>query len=302
MRLRKLAGGDYEWITIVDHGIGSATARQTGAAFGAFLTAFGRAPAGDIRADTRAAFPATSRHLGQLFRIDTANTERLADGTTSLRTHISWQPDTLRRIAPAFAAWVDRYVMPSDFRLRVTDYTGATYMDVAGAPGSFTITLRVFQGTLVPLAGAARPIPDSLRLAVDFSTRFKLFRVGFRGLTGSLGVVRAPRERSLDFRFTREPEWRLPPIVGHLIRTPLRRPFEGRGAEMRLSVRDDVGTQTMSTRYVRLVVNESAIMRWLNGLGASAFGDFEGASEREENLFLSAFFEALRRDLANLRL
>ena len=44
-------------------------------------------------------------------------------------------------------------------------------------------------------------------------------------------------------------------------------------------------------------VNESAIMRWLGGLGASAFGDFSGRTELEENLFLYETFDALRKDV-----
>jgi hypothetical protein len=45
-------------------------------------------------------------------------------------------------------------------------------------------------------------------------------------------------------------------------------------------------------------VKESAIMRWLGGLGDTAFGDFEGTSEAEENRFLAELFGALREDVA----
>ena len=82
-----------------------------------------------------------------------------------------------------------------------------------------------------------------------------------------------------------------------LIKVPLRRPFAGRGAELSLGVRDDRGPLTISDRYGRVVVNESAIMRWLGRLGASAFGDFSGRTELEENLFLYETFDALRKDV-----
>jgi len=77
---------------------------------------------------------------------------------------------------------------------------------------------------------------------------------------------------------------------------PLRRPFQGRGAELSLGVREE-SSLTLSERHTRFVVNESAIMRWLGRLGASAFGDFSGRTELEENLFLYETFEALRKDV-----
>jgi len=65
-----------------------------------------------------------------------------------------------------------------------------------------------------------------------------------------------------------------------------------------LAVRDDLGNQAMSVRQVRTAVRESAIMRWLGGLGATAFGDYTGNSEAEENRFLTEVFGALRQDVA----
>jgi len=54
---------------------------------------------------------------------------------------------------------------------------------------------------------------------------------------------------------------------------------------------------TISDRHARFAVNEGAIVRWLGRLGASAFGDFSGRTELEENLFLYETFEGLRRDI-----
>ena len=85
-------------------------------------------------------------------------------------------------------------------------------------------------------------------------------------------------------RFRREPKWDLPLATERLIRSPLRRPFEGRGSELRLAVRDDLGSQAMSVRQVRTAVRESAIMRWLGGLGATAFGDFRALGGRGESI------------------
>jgi hypothetical protein len=64
-----------------------------------------------------------------------------------------------------------------------------------------------------------------------------------------------------------------------------------------LGVRNDGGPQTVSERHAQFSVSESAIMRWLGGLGASAFSEFGGRTELEENLFLYEMFEALRKDV-----
>ncbi|MGQ0648494.1 MAG: hypothetical protein ACT4P7_13090 [Gemmatimonadaceae bacterium] len=299
LRLRKINADDYEWITIVDHGVGPVTATQAASALGMFVTSFEGRREGELLADVRTTFRRTARHLGQLFRIDSARTTALADGSTALVLGVSFHPDTLRRNYPAFAAYVDKYVMPSRYRMQLADGAGSRYMDVSGRDGAFVIRLRSRNGHLAALSGTPRPMPDSLQLRMDFSAKFKIFRVGFRNLIGDFAIERGDRDRAFMMRFRREPDWQLPLAIGHLIRTPLRKPFEGRGSELRLSVRDDLGSQTMSLRHVRTVVNESAIMRWLGNLGGTAFGDFEGQSEIEENRFLAGMFEALRRDVAD---
>jgi hypothetical protein len=162
------------------------------------------------------------------------------------------------------------------------------------------VRLRSRGGRLVSLDGAGTPMPDSLLLRLDASAKYRLFRVGFNNLVGDFTIERSEHERAWQFRFRREPGWRFPLAADKLIRNPLRRPFQGRGVEMRLGVRDDLGPQTLSVRYTRLAVNESAIMRWLGNLGATAFGEFSGRTELEENLFLYEMFAALREDVAAL--
>ena len=46
-----------------------------------------------------------------------------------------------------------------------------------------------------------------------------------------------------------------------------------------------------------MTVEESAIVRWLGGLGASAMGDFAGRAEAEENRFTAEALQALRADV-----
>ena len=137
-------------------------------------------------------------------------------------------------------------------------------------------------------------MPDSLKLLVDVSMKYGLFRVGVTKLVGDFTIERSTTRRAWMMRFRQEPAWHFPLAVDKLIKNSLRRPFRGSGAELSLGFRQD-GSQTLSERHARFVVNEGAIMRWLGRLGASAFGDFSGRTELEENLFLYETFEALRR-------
>jgi hypothetical protein len=298
LQLTRLREDEFEWVTHVDHAIGPVRAPQVGAAMGALLTGFERRTATTLRADIDAHFPRTARHMHQVMAIDSLVSSALPDGSTSLHMHVRITPDSIRRTAPAFAAYLDKYVMPSRARMRLTDAAGAQYFDLVLAEGGYTVRLRARDGELVALNGTPRRMPDSLRVRIDFSAKFKIFRVGFTNLVGDFTIERSEHQRGWMMRFRREPEWDFPLAADRLIRSPLRRPFEGRGSELRLAVRDDLGRQAMSVRQVRTAVKESAIMRWLGGLGDTAFGDFEGTSEAEENRFLAELFGALREDVA----
>ncbi len=302
MQLTRLGDDSYEWITHVDHGIGPVRSEEAANAIGVLLTAFEGRRGAAVEADARQAFSRSARHLGQLFTLDSLRSAPQGDGTTTFALHLSLTPDTLRPRYPAFAAYLDKYVMPSRLRLRLTDRAGATFVDLTLRDGRANIRLRAIPGSLVALAGPARPLPDSLLMRLDASAKFMMFRVGFQDLVGDFTIEHGEREHAWMMRFRREPRWDFPLATDRLIKSPLRRPFEGRGSELRLAVRDDLGNQAMSVRQIRTAVRESAIMRWLGGLGASAFGDFAGRSEAEENRFLMELFGALRQDVAALSL
>jgi hypothetical protein len=90
----------------------------------------------------------------------------------------------------------------------------------------------------------------------------------------------------------------LPLITEHLLRAPLRRPFQGNGAMFRLGVRDDsAGGQTLLERRLHLDVQESLILRFIGRLGAVAVSEYAGKAEREENAWLAEVFSALVADV-----
>ncbi|MGQ0767535.1 MAG: hypothetical protein ACT4OZ_17960 [Gemmatimonadota bacterium] len=301
IRLRRVQGNDYEWVTVVDHAVGSATAAEIGTALNAALTSFEGVTGEALLRESRSSFASTSRTLGRLMAFDSVHTLRQPDGSTSLAMFVAFRPDSLRRLYPDFIAWVDKYIMPTNFRAELSGRAGQPYVSLRLTAGKMVIRLRARQGKLVALSGSPTPMPDSLRIRLDFSARFRIWRVGYENLVGDFIITRDAHERAFHLRFRQEPQWRLPFAVEHLIKTPLRKPFEGRGTELFLSVRDDLGPQTITIRRVRTVVNESAIMRWLGSLGAAAFGEFEGKSEIEENRFLASVFAALRADVGGLR-
>ncbi|HSA57802.1 MAG TPA: hypothetical protein VLE53_18965 [Gemmatimonadaceae bacterium] len=300
LRLDWLGGGDYEWNTAVEHAIGHATPAAIAAAIVATLTAAEDRTGAAARADAIAAFPRTSTHLARLFSIDTLLTVPADNGATDVTLGFRFRPDGVRARYPFLAAYVERYIIPAIWRIRVTDRAEATFVDLSGRDGRVTARLRSRDHRLVSLGAGTTPLPDSLILHAEFSAKWRMFRVGFSRLQGDFTLERGPNERAWMFRFRREPAWQLPLATRHLIRKPLRRPFEDGGIELRLAIRSGDG-QTLSTRHSRTVVNESAITRWLGGLGASAFGAFAGRAELEQNLFLYEMFAALRNDIAAWR-
>jgi hypothetical protein len=156
---------------------------------------------------------------------------------------------------------------------------------------------RTYRGELVPLAGPLRPMPDTLAVRMDFKARVKRLGVGFHDLRMELiHVRRDDAENSWVVTARREPEWDFPLAMARLIRAPLRRPFAGEGSLFRLGVRGDGTGQTVIVRQVRLIVQESAILRFLNSLSGTAFSEFEDRVDREENAWLREVFSGMAAD------
>jgi hypothetical protein len=140
-------------------------------------------------------------------------------------------------------------------------------------------------------------MPDSLRLHVDALAKISLFTVGVTRMEGEFVHVRTPGERGWAMRFTKDPEWHLPLIAERLLRTPLRRPFEGTGVVFTLGLRTGPDGQTLLARTFDMAVRESAIMRFLGTLGFTAMSDYAGTVEDEENRFIAEVMAAMRADV-----
>lgn len=297
VRLRKLSDSDYEWFTGVDFAAGRITANDFGNVITRWLAASEGRDAAAIRADYQTAFPRATAALGKLFTLDTLISMRGADGVNTLYIGVHITPDGIRATLPDYAQYVDKYANRARLRFSLIDTRGAKWVDGATRDGNIMLKLRSQGGHFAPLDGPARPMPDTLSLRMDMTARISLFTVGVERLTGEWVNVRSDHERGWAMRFTREPNWVLPPAVGFLIRSPLRRPFEGAGTQFRLTLRDQPGQQTLISRRGTTVVRESAILKFLGKLSGTVMGDFVSKAEEQENRFNATVFSALKGDV-----
>lgn len=300
MRLSPLREDEYQWATDVDHNVGSMPPARAGAVFTAWFASAERLPS-TIRADYRSTFPRTMQSVGRLFVLDSVSTKPQSDGSTLVAMRVLMDANRLRASNPSMAKYVDKYVASSKYRLRLTDKAGAEWFDAHAETGDrVTLTFRSKNGVLQPLAGAARAMPDTLRITVSAVAKILMFNVGVSDMHGTFVQVKSPSERGWLMRFQQEPEWHLPLAARQLLRSPLRRPFEASGVLFRIGFRNSPNAPTMLYRKFDLAVRESAIMRFIGSLGFTAMSDFSGGVEAEENRFLQEMFAAMRADVRGL--
>ena len=314
--LELLTPNVYRWDTNVDMAIGTIGAEDVSRAIQALL----RAPEGrteaQLREDYRTAFPHAVAAWGRGFAIDSLQMTPGALGTTSVTLAIGFHPELMRPIYPEYAGYLDKYFGPAKYHFVLSDRTGAPLVDCVGRSHVFTLRYRLQQGELVSLFGPPRawPASDSLKLTSDMSMKIKLFTVGFHDLVTDFVISNVGHERAWTIIARHEPVWELPLVTERLLRTPLRRPFEGAGSMFQLAVQDNSGdaagtsgseaasaaSQTLIARRTRLDVQESAILRFLGSLGSHAISDLSTKVEAEEDRFLHDGFVALDMDLRAL--
>jgi hypothetical protein len=301
MRLHKLTDNDYDWFTGVDFAAGTITADD----FGNIITSWIGAAEGhneaSLRAGYRSTFPRTTAALGKLYSLDTLLSTPDADGTNRLYAVIHITPEGIRKDYPAYAAFMAKYADKVKLQFTLLDSRGTRWLEVTSRNGYITLRLRSRNGHFAPLEGPVRPMPDTLVMRLDLTARIKLFTIGVEHLTGEWVNLSSEHERGWALRFTREPGWVLPPVVGYLIKSPLRRPFEGNGTTFRFTIRDQPGRQTLMSRRGSTTVRESAILRFLGKLGGGAAGEFVSNAEDDENRFNVRVYSAMLSDINSAR-
>ncbi len=296
--LSRLGDGQYRWDTSVDFGLGSARPKDLALVVSRLLVAGEGLGEREARADLATSTPRTAAILGTVFTLDTLRPTALQDGSTAVTLGISIHSDRLRQRFPAFGDYVARYVDPARFRILLTDGSGTPYLEATAKDRFLTVRLRSHAGHLVPLAGPARPMPDTLVMLIDLTVKVKMFNVGFHDLSMDfVNVTRGDREHDWVMTAKKEPHWNLPFISARLLRGPLRYPFSGEGALLRFGVRSGDGdAPTVLVRQSRLAVQESSVLKFLNSLTSTAMDDFGTRVEHEENEWLREVFRALRDD------
>jgi len=300
VRLRKLSDSEYEWFTNVEVALGRIAARNIADVLAAALNAGEGKNSASIRANYTSSFPHTAAALGRLFTIDTLRVTPDNEGATTFDVAVKLTPDILKATMPHYAAYIDKYISKGKYRITLSDQSGAHWFDANASNYYMHFKVRSKGGHFVPIGGGIRSMPQALTIQMDMSMKIALFTVGWTNMIGDFELINTAHERGWSMRFAKEPDWRLPPTVGTLLRSSLHRPFQGEGIPIRVSIRDNPGSQTILNRRLALTVQESGILRFLNHLSGTAVGDFLGASEREANRFNADAFRALRQDVAGL--
>ena len=296
MHLRRLDEAVHQWDSTDELAVGTATADEIFTILEGAMRALER-PATQVRADYRSAFPRTTETLGRLVILDSLRTVADEDGSTVITLAARLDPERFRPFAPRYAAYMKDYLEPLRVDVALTDASGTIWGIANFRKNLFELRIRSRDGQLRPLGRSVATVrPDSLQLRISFFAEVLFFDVGTTNLIADVVPVRDANARGWSVRFRREPDWHFPLAVGRLLRAPLRRPFAGDGARVEYIVRDTVGGQTLLARNIHIVVQESAIVRWLGALGATAMGDLSVEAEQEKDRFIGEVFRAMAED------
>ena len=300
MHLEVLGDDEFRWTSIDEVALGPITTADLDRALTAIFLAAERSDGDATRTQARAAFPRASASLARMFVIDSLRNVRDPDGATSVVLGIGLRPAHSERFFQSLGAYARKYWVPIRWRMVLRDSLDVRWGEFTKRDSSIVLRFRVKDGSLAPLNAAPRRLDDVMRLTADASVKVGIFRVGVRDLDVLASRSAGATTMSLTFRFLDEPEWQLPPLVARLIRSPLRRPFEGSGALMRYGVRTEVtGDDTASTvwRDIDVTVRESGILRFVGRLGGTALSDFRAGAEREAERLWGETLSGLAKDV-----
>jgi hypothetical protein len=239
-----------------------------------------------------------------MFAIDSLRTHRDADGATSVVLGLGLRPGRAEDSFQALGPYARKYWLPIRWNVVVTDSSGTHWGMFTKRDSTVVMRFRVNEGSLAPLTGPGRRLGSHVRLTADASVKVGPFRVGVRELDVRVTRVASDSQLVMAFRFPAEPDWQLPPLVARLLRSPLRRPFEGQGASMRYGVRTETHSSgdTLSTvwRDIDVTVRESGILRFFGRLGGTALGDFRAGAEKEADRLWDDSLRGLAGDVGGL--
>jgi hypothetical protein len=295
MHLRRIADGVHRWDSTDELAVGSVRPDQVLALFEGLLRG-AEQPVPRITQDYRTGFPRTTSTLARLFVLDTLRTAPEPDGSTGVVLVARLDPERMRPYAPRYADYIDEYLKPLRIDVALIDQRGNSWGTASFRQNVFQLRVRARDGALQPLSGGAAPRPDSLRIRGSFFARVLFFNVGASEILIDAVPIRESGTRGWSLRARQEPRWHFPLAVSRLLRAPLRRPFTDEGIRLEFIARETTTGQTVLARNIGIVVQESAIIRWLGGLGATAMGDLSVLAEQEKDRYVGDVFRALAED------
>ena len=300
MRLQILGDHDFRWTSVDEVALGAITIADLDRALTAIFLAAEEGDPAAARAATRIAFPRASASLSRMFVIDSLRASRAADGATLVVLGLGLTPGQAERHFQSLGPYARKYWVPIRWRMSLEDSLGTRWGEFTKRDSSIVLRFRVHEGSLAPFGAPPRRVGAHLRLTADASVKVGPFRVGVRNLDGRVLRLADRDHIAMALRFPTEPEWQLPPLVARLLRSPLRRPFEGGGALMRYGVRTDAQPDdTVSTvwRDIDVTVRESGILRFFGRLGGTALGDFRQGAEKEAEQLWEEALRGLAEDV-----
>ncbi len=297
VRLQRFGRQQFRWTMFVEQALGSLTVEDLDRAIRAILGQAAQMTNSVFRAAETARYPRTAAALSRLLSLDSLVTRR-----DSLRTRIRLIVGVnIARLAstyPHYAAALRTTAEPTRIHAVATDDLGAEWLRLDFGGGRFALEIATTPtGHVAPLGGPLRPLPDSLTLHTDYSTKMSMFSFGVRDLVSHITLFDRAHVYGARLVFTREPTWDFPLALDRLVTAPLARPFADSGARYELLVADTVGRQTEFQQRYEFDVEESPILRWLNRVSAHLNTAFSDSATAELNAFFANFLAAARADI-----
>lgn len=295
-RLVLVGEGDsaFEWRLREDLGVGGITLTGLAAAADSLLRVPETASEGERAHELREALPRTALALGRLVHLRSVLVSR-EGGVTAVRAVAEVDPASLPPDFRGYARYLERYAPDTELNVAARDDLGL-FWELDLRQQRFTLRFAVRDGRLAPLEGAPRPLPDRFRVSVAFAMRSGRFVIGYDDLEAFVALSAQDDSAGFHARFRREPQWRLPPLAGPLLRSPLRQPFEGEGSELSMRFEEAPGTNLLVRDY-RLRVRENWVLRWLGGRVGTAVDEFRNEAEYQSDRFTAEALLALREDV-----
>ncbi len=300
IRLEALGDDDFEWDVREDLSVGRVPTASVARAGSALLKDLEHQTGNGLLDLAKLRLPRSTAAFGRLFDLEPVRLSVAPGGGVLVTFDVRIEPARIRGTFPRYARFLEEYLAPSRFRLTLTDENGVPFAELVSGENRLSLRFRAFGGRLGPLFGPPRALPDRLRATAALSVKSGIFRVGAEDLVADVSFVSALREKGFRAAFTREPDWQLPFGAKPFLRAPLRRPFQGTGALLAMSLRDAPEGATLVEREYRFAVRESWIVRWLGGFGAGMATVFRAGAEAEADRFMGECLWALRDDLVAL--